>query len=173
MAAIKPIGTYQPFADWTTEAQDGSPWSPQVGADPALAPAPNGLVANPDPGSMSSGVQPVAPSPSTDYSGLASAGIGAAGGAVGGIAQAAANQAAIQAQAAQSAAGNQLSEKLAKMQLSQSADQFGKNQQLQALMWAMGAGKSANNTASASRDVRRQDTELLSDVLARIYMPKR
>lgn len=113
------------------------------------------------------------PVASTDYSSLIGSGVQAAGGAVAGIAQAAAQQAALQQQAAQSSAGNALSEKLAKLQLGQSASQFAQNQKLQALMWELSAGKAANATAGASRDIRRQDEQMLSDVLSHIYMPRK
>ncbi len=168
---ITPIGTKSPFADWTNpDDYNGGP----AQINPLVESLPSGIMTAGGAPIGSNGISSDAPSvaPSTDYTSIAGAGIGAAGQAVGGIAQAAAQQAVLQQQAAQSAAGNALSEKLAKLQLDQSSDQFSKNQKLQALMWAMGANKAASGTASASRDVRRQDADLLSDVLARIYMPR-
>lgn len=178
-APLRPIGAYSPFAAWNAP-------DPDAGAGAAF-PAPvapvAGLVTNTGLPSMTAGGgqvngnnitdQALGGSPTTNYAGLVGAGIGAAGTAASGVAQAAAQQAILQQQQAQSAAGNALSEKLAKLSLGQAADQFAKNQKLQALMWAMGANGAASKTAEGSRDIRRQDTQMLSDILARLYMPRR
>ncbi len=110
--------------------------------------------------------------PQTDWSNVAGAGIGAAGQTVGTIAQLAGQKAAMDSAMAQSAAGRALSEKLAKMQLAQNAEQFAKSQGLQGLMWALGANRAAIGTSGGGRDLRRQDEQMMGDLFARLYLKR-
>jgi hypothetical protein len=117
--------------------------------------------------SSQSGIKDTSP---TDWGGIAGAGIGAAGQTVGTIAQLAGQKAAMDSAMAQNSAGRMLTEKLAKMQLAQQAGQFDASQKLRGLMWALGANKAAIGTSGGGRDLRRQDEQMMSDVLARLYM---
>jgi hypothetical protein len=108
--------------------------------------------------------------PVADYSGVAGAGISAAGQAASTIAQIAAQQNALKSAAGQNSANAALSERLAKASLAQNRDQFEKNRELQNMMWALSANDNSRTTSNAARDVRRQDEQMMSDLLARIYL---
>jgi hypothetical protein len=135
-------------------------------------PAPIAPVAGLSYRGMPTGTKMTTPAPhaQTDWGGVASAGIGAAGQTMGTIAQLAGQKAALDSALAQSQAGRMLSEKLAKMELAQQQGQFDTSQKLRGLMWALGANKAAIGTSGAGRDIRRQDQQMLSDVLARLYL---
>lgn len=175
--ARTPFKAFQPFDSSFTST------NPDAGASNFASPAATpGLISDSGPATMTANMAPVASTGisaqpyaapvGTDIGNIAGAGIQAAGQTVGMLAQLAGQKAARDAQLAQNVAGRALSEKLAKMQLAQNADQFGKQQNLAGLMWTLGADKAARDTGTGGRDLRRQDQQMLSDLLARLYMKK-
>lgn len=108
--------------------------------------------------------------PQTDWGNVAGAGIGAAGQAVGTLAQLAGQKAAWDQQAQQADAGRALSMRLAKMQLGQNQQQFDMTQAFKALEWALQANKALQTTGTNGRELRRSSSDMLSDVLRRVYL---
>jgi hypothetical protein len=108
--------------------------------------------------------------PQTDWGNVAQGGIGAAGAAVGTIANLAGQKAAWDNQAAQNTANIALSDKMAKMQLGQQQNQFDVQQAFKALQWALEANKAFQNTGVGGRALRRSSSDLMGDVLRRIYL---
>ncbi len=156
-------GSYKPTATFRFE---DTPSSPSFDLQFNPADVPTSIAAS----KFATAPPAVSVSPAVDTAGLASAGIGAAGQAAGTLAQLAGQQAALQQASANNDATRGLSEKLAKLSLSQNRDQFEKNREIQAMMAALGGLSNARSTSNAARDVRRQDEQMLSDLLAGIYL---
>lgn len=108
--------------------------------------------------------------PTTDWSSIAGAGIGAAGSAVGSIANIAGQKYAMDQQAAANAASRTLSEKLAKLQLAANREEFARQQSLGALMWALGANKGQVSNIAGGRDVRRGAIDGMDALLAKVML---
>lgn len=162
---------FKPFySDWSNIAEA----APQTGTAPlAQMPAPAMTTQGvPVLGAGATGIsaQPSPAIPTTDWGNIAGAGIGAAGATAGTIAQLAGQKAALDAQLAAQAANNTSSMKLAKLQLGQQASQFDKTQAMKALVWALDANNAKKNTGNAGRDLRRNDAQLMSDIMAKIYL---
>ncbi len=106
-------------------------------------------------------------SPTSSYVG---AGIGAAGQTIGMLAQLASAQQAREANATQNAAARGLSEKMTKAQLAQQQDQFDKSNKFNTLITALKGIDNTRSTNNSARDIQRQDQQLLSDVLSRVFL---
>jgi hypothetical protein len=119
---------------------------------------------------FSVGNEPAAPS--TDWTSLGGAGITAAGQTVGALAQVAGQKAAMDQAMASSSANRVLSEKLAKMQLAANQEQFGREQNLRALLWALNANKGQISNTAASRDVRRGAIEGMDQLLTKVMLKR-
>lgn len=110
--------------------------------------------------------------PSTDWGSVAESGIGAAGAAAGALAQVAGQKYAMDQQAAANNAGRMLSEKLAKMQIGASQEQYEREQNLRALLWALNANKGQQANVAGGREVRRGAFDGMDDLLARVMLKR-
>jgi hypothetical protein len=120
--------------------------------------------------SFSVGNEPTAPT--TDWGGVAGAGIGAAGQMVGTLAQVAGNKYAMDRQMEASGASRALSEKLAKMQIAASQEDYLREQNLRALLWALGANKGQQAISAGGREVRRGAIDGMDDLLAKVMLKR-
>jgi hypothetical protein len=110
--------------------------------------------------------------PTTDWGGVAGAGIGAAGQMVGTLAQVAGNKYAMDRQMEASGASRALSEKLAKMQIAASQEDYLREQNLRALLWALGANKGQQAISAGGREVRRGAIDGMDDLLAKVMLKR-
>jgi hypothetical protein len=111
-----------------------------------------------------------APAPTTDWSGVAGAGITAAGQAAGSVAQIAARKAAQDTAMASSAAGRASTEAMERARLAQSASMFNDNANASAYDMLLRAfSNSVSNTAD-QRDLKRGITRSASDAMSTAFL---
>jgi hypothetical protein len=168
-------------SDARYDSQGGKLSAPEIGADQF----PSFALSEPkigDSASAASGfvgdhqltppTPPSAAAPTTDWGGVAGAGIGAAGQMVGTLAQVAGNKYAMDRQMEASGASRALSEKLAKMQIAASQEDYLREQNLRALLWALGANKGQQAISAGGREVRRGAIDGMDDLLAKVMLKR-